>query len=103
MRRVREGEGGHFESPERGGGGGRGRSQRDFSCPGQKKKSGPGSPRPAASLSHLTSPLPSLTLSRSPAFLTQLPAVTDGDMCHIVSTCVRRAGGWGGGPIGGLS
>lgn len=101
---VREGVGEHFESPERGGGG-RGRSQRDFSCPGQKKKSGPGSPRPTARpprLSHLASPLP-LSLSQSPTFLTQLPAVTAGDMCHITSTCVHRVGGWGGGPTGGLS
>lgn len=89
-------EGGHFESPERGGGG-RGRSQRDFSCPGQKKEVRPWlSPadRPPARLVSLTSPPPfPLSLSLSPpTFLTQLPAVTDGDMCHITSTCVHRVG-----------
>lgn len=85
---------GHLNSPERGSGG-RGRSQRDFSCPGQKKESGPDSPRPPAS-----SPSPCLPSSFShpfpPAFLTQLPTVMDDDMCHIATTCVHRVGGWAG-------
>lgn len=71
---LREGRGllvrvGDVEKVQRGG-------WRDFSCPRQKE-SVPGPP-----LSHTSSP--------SPAFLTQLPAVMDDDMCHIKSTCIHR-------------
>lgn len=34
---------------------------------------------------HTSYPLP-----KSPAFLTQLPAVMNDDMCHIKSTCIHR-------------
>lgn len=71
----------------------------------------PPPPPHTPNLSHL--PLP----SQIPAFLTQLPAVMDDDMCHITSTCAHRGveGGWVGGeggfqlaacrlgPTGGLS
>lgn len=92
MRRVGEGGGGgdtlKVQSEEAAAGGG---ARGILAALDKKKKSGPGSPRPTARLVSLTSPPPSLSHS-PPTFLTQLPAVTDGDMCHITSTCVHRVG-----------